>query len=41
MMGVLPGIRTKITFPVEALSGNTLFPPRTPGRLKVYTTACR
>lgn len=34
MMGVLPGIRTKITFPVEALSGNTLFLPRTPGRLK-------
>jgi len=33
-MGVLPGVRTKITFPVGALSGKVVFLPRTPGRLK-------
>ncbi|MBQ8642143.1 MAG: beta-galactosidase [Clostridia bacterium] len=33
-MGVLPGVRTKITFPAGALSGKVVFLPRTPGRLK-------
>ncbi|MBQ3178749.1 MAG: beta-galactosidase [Clostridia bacterium] len=33
-MGMLPGVRAKITFPVGALSGKVVFLPRTPGRLK-------
>ena len=33
-MGMLPGVRAKITFPVGALSGRVVFLPRTPGRLK-------
>lgn len=33
-VGVIPGIRTKITFPMDALDSNKMFMPRTPGRLK-------
>ena len=32
--GVLPGVRTRLTFPLTALNAETVFLPRTPGRLK-------
>ena len=32
--GVLPGVRTRLTFPLSALNAETVFLPRTPGRLK-------
>lgn len=32
--GVLPGVRTRLHFPLTALGAETVFLPRTPGRLK-------
>lgn len=32
--GVLPGVRTRLMFPLTALGAETVFLPRTPGRLK-------
>lgn len=32
--GVLPGVLTRLTFPLTALNAETVFLPRTPGRLK-------
>lgn len=32
--GTIPGIRTKIAFPLDYLDSNRMFLPRTPGRLK-------
>ena len=32
--GVLPGVRTRLVFPLSALNAETVFLPRTPGRLK-------
>jgi hypothetical protein len=32
--GVLPGVRTRLQFPLTALNAETVFLPRTPGRLK-------
>jgi hypothetical protein len=32
--GVLPGVRTRLNFPLTALNAETVFLPRTPGRLK-------
>ena len=34
VMGVLPGITTRLIFPLSALNAETVFLPRTPGRLK-------
>ncbi len=33
-MGVLPGLKTRLTVPFSALAGGTVFLPRTPGKLK-------
>ncbi len=33
--GVLPGVRTRVFFPLDALKAETIFVPRTPGRLKM------
>lgn len=33
--GVLPRVRTRVMFPLSALKGETVFVPRTPGRLKM------
>ena len=33
-VGALPGVRTKIAFPLSALDSQSMFIPRTPGRLK-------
>ena len=34
VMGVLPGVTTRLVFPLSALNAETVFLPRTPGRLK-------
>ena len=34
VMGVLPGVTTRLVFPLSALDAETVFLPRTPGRLK-------
>lgn len=34
IMGVLPGVMTRLIFPLSALDAETVFLPRTPGRLK-------
>lgn len=36
-MGLLPRLRTRIAIPATALDANTLFLPRTPGKLKTVT----
>ncbi|HUU26620.1 MAG TPA: hypothetical protein VM123_02305 [archaeon] len=33
-LGVMPGLRTRLVFPLEALDGQSVFLRRTPGRLK-------
>jgi len=33
-LGVMPGLHTRLVFPLEALNAQTVFLPRTPGRLK-------
>lgn len=34
VLGVLPGVTTRLVFPLSALNAETVFLPRTPGRLK-------
>lgn len=34
VLGVLPGVTTRLVFPLSALDAETVFLPRTPGRLK-------
>jgi hypothetical protein len=36
--GVLPNIRTRVMFPLAALNAETVFIPRTPGRLKMVVS---
>jgi hypothetical protein len=34
LLGVLPGVKTRLSFPLEALDSQRVFLPRTPGKLK-------
>jgi len=36
--GVLPNVRTRVMFPLAALNAETVFVPRTPGRLKMVVS---
>lgn len=35
-LGVLPGMPTRLSFPLAHLDGQTIYPTRTPGRLKAF-----
>jgi hypothetical protein len=40
-LGLFPGLRTRLSFPLSALDGQTIFLPRTPGRLKAVVSGRR
>jgi hypothetical protein len=40
-LGLFPGLTTRLSFPLSALDGQTIFLPRTPGRLKGVVTGRR
>jgi hypothetical protein len=40
-LGVFPGLRTRLSLPLAVLDGQTIFLPRTPGRMKAVVTGRR
>ncbi len=40
-LGIFPGLRTRLSLPLSVLDGQTIFLPRTPGRMKAVVTGRR